>query len=294
METFLQTVIYGLATGSVIAVAAVGLTLSFGVTGFINFGYGEMLTIGAFTTYLLVQAGLPLLPAAVLAVAVGGLVTYVVAQVCYEPLRNRGALALLITSVGVAFVLQNLVQILVGGSPKPFPVPLTEPWRFGEVFVPKLQAGILVVAVLCMAAVHLLLKYTLLGRSMRAAASNDALARLSGINTRRIIGATWVVSGLVAGLGGVLLGASQGNINPTIGFNFLLVVFAAAMLGGIGQPYGAMAGALVIGLGVEFGATYVSADYSQAIAFFVLVLVLLLRPSGLFGRPSLAGAEAAT
>lgn len=293
MQTLLQTVVYGLATGSVIAVAAVGLTLSFGVTGFINFGYGEMLTVSAFATYLLVAAGLPLVVAALLAILVGGAVTYVVAQLCYEPLRNRGALALLITSVGVAFVIQNLVQMLVGGSPKPFPVPLLEPWRLGEVFVPKLQAGVFVLALLCMLAVHLLLKFTLLGRTMRAAASNDALARLSGLNTRRIIGATWLVSGLVAGLGGVLLGASQGTISPTIGFNFLLVVFAAAMLGGIGKPYGAMGGALLIGLGVEFGATYVSADYSHALAFLVLVLVLLIRPSGLFGRPSLAGAEAA-
>lgn len=294
MEVLLQTVVYGLATGSVIAVAAVGLTLSFGVTGFINFGYGEMLTVSAYTTYVLVTAGLPLWLAAVLAILVGGAVTYGVAQLCFEPLRARGSLALLITSVGVAFVLQNLVQMFVGGSPKPFPVPLLQPWRFGGVFVPKLQVGIAVLALVCMVAVHLLLRYTLLGRTMRAAASNDALARLSGLDTRRIIGATWLVSGLVAGLGGVLLGGSQGTLTPTIGFNFLLLVFAAAMLGGIGQPYGAMLGALVIGLGVEFGATYVSADYSHALAFLVLVLVLLLRPRGFFGRPTLAGAEAAT
>lgn len=294
MDVFLQTVIYGLATGSVIAVAAVGLTLSFGVTGFINFGYGEMLTVSAYTTYVLVTAGLPLWLAALLAILVGGAVTYGVAQLCFEPLRSRGSLALLITSVGVAFVLQNLVQMAVGGSPKPFPAPLLTPWEVGGVFVPKLQAGICVAAVLCMVAVHLLLRYTLLGRTMRAAASNDALARLSGLDTRRIIGATWIVSGLVAGLGGVLLGGSQGTLTPTIGFNFLLLVFAAAMLGGIGHPYGAMLGALAIGLGVEFGATYVSADYSHALAFLVLVLVLLLRPRGFFGRPSLAGAEAAT
>ena len=293
MDVLLQTLVYGIATGSVIAVAAVGLTLSFGVTGFINFAYGEMLTVSAYTAYLLVQAGLGVLAAGAIAVLVGGIVTFVVAQVFFEPLRNRGALALLITSVGVAFLMQNLVQMFVGGSPKPFPLPLMSPWEIGGVFVPKLQVIIFGLALLCMVLVHVLLRYTLLGRSMRAAASNDSLARLSGLNTRRIIGGTWLVSGLVAGLGGVLLGASQGSMTPSFGFNFLLVVFAAAMLGGIGSPYGAMLGALVIGLGVEAGATYISADYSYALAFLVLVGVLLVRPSGFLGRPSVADVGAA-
>jgi neutral amino acid transport system permease protein len=288
VDVFLQTLVYGVATGSVIAVAAVGLTLAFGVTGFINFAYGEMLTVGAYTTYLLVVAGLPLLLAGGGAIVVGGLVTFVVARLFFEPLRSRGPLALLITSVGVAFVIQNLVQMTVGGSPEPFPAPLMQPWKVGDVFIPKLQVLILALAVVCMAAVHVLLRFTLLGRTMRAAASNDALARVSGLDTKRIIGATWLVSGLIAGLGGALLGASQGNLTPSLGFSFLLLVFAAAMLGGIGQPYGAMLGALVIGLGVEFAATYVSADYSHALAFLVLVLVLLMRPRGFLGSPALA------
>ena len=294
MVVLLQTLVYGIATGSVIAVAAVGLTLSFGVTGFINFAYGEMLTISAYTAFLLVQAGLGVVTASLIAIVVGGIVTYVVAQLFFEPLRNRGALALLITSVGVAFLLQNLVQMFVGGSPKPFPLPLMDPWEIGGVFIPKLQVIIFGLAFVCMMLVHILLRYTLLGRTMRAAASNDALARLSGLNTRRIIGATWLVSGLVAGLGGVLLGASQGSITPTMGFTFLLVIFAAAMLGGIGSPYGAMLGALVIGVGVEAGATYVSAAYSYALAFMVLVLVLLVRPSGFLGRRSVADVGAST
>lgn len=291
MDTFLQTLVYGLATGSVIAVAAVGLTLSFGVTGFINFAYGELLTIAAYGTYALVQAGLGMLPAALLAIGITGVFSLAMARSIFEPLRERGALALLITSVGAAFVLQNVVQMGFGGSPLAFPVPLLTPWEVGGVFIPKLQVAVLVLAALCMLGVHLLLRYTLLGRTMRAAASNDALARLSGLNTRRIIGATWLVSGLIAGLGGILLASSQGTLSPTIGFTFLLVVFAAAMLGGIGQPYGAMLGALVVGLGVEFGATYVSPDYSHALAFLILILVLLLKPSGLFGRPT-AGAQA--
>jgi branched-subunit amino acid ABC-type transport system permease component len=294
VDYFLQTIVYGLATGAVISVAAVGLTLSFGVTGFINFSYGEILTVAAYTTYALTQAGMALPLAALIAIFMGGVVTFLVARGFFEPLRDRGPLALLITGVGVAFVIQSLVQMAFGGSPKPFPLPLMTPWQIGEVYIPKLQVIILVLAIVCMIAVHALLRYTLMGRTMRAAASNDALAKLSGLNTRRIIGGTWLVSGLIAGLGGVLLASSQGNMSPTLGFNFLLVVFAAAMLGGIGQPYGAMLGALVIGLGIEFGAAYVSADYSQALAFGVLIVVLLVRPSGFLGKPSLATAGGAS
>lgn len=288
MNTFLQTLIYGLATGSVIAVAAVGLTLSFGVTRFINFAYGEVLTISAYVCYGLVGAGLPLLVAIVIAVLAGGVVSVVVARLAFEPLRRRGALALLITSVGVAFVLQNLVQMVAKGKPVPFPVPLLNPWHIGSLFVAKLQAIIFALACVTMLVVHLLLRHTMLGRTMRAVASNDMLTRLSGVNTRGTVSLAWIVSGLIAGLAGVLLAASQGSMTPAFGFQFLLLIFSAAMLGGIGQPYGAMLGALIIGIGVEFGATYVSGDYSNALAFGALVVVLLIRPQGLLGRKVLS------
>ncbi|MQA83707.1 MAG: branched-chain amino acid ABC transporter permease [Streptosporangiales bacterium] len=284
MDVLFQTLVYGFATGGVIAVAAVGLTLSFGVTGFINFGYGELLTVAAYTTYVLTEAGLGLLPAAAAGTAITSAVAVGVARTCYQPLASRGPLPLLITSIGVAFVLQNLVRIGFGGEPRGFPAPTWTPWQLGGVFIPKLQTVIFLVAGVCMLGVHLLLRHTLLGRTMRAAASNEDLARLSGLDTRRIVLVTWVASSLIAGLGGVLLGASQGDITPSVGFEFLLLVFAAALLGGIGQPYGAMLGALLIGLGVEFGAAYVSANYNYALAFGVIVLVLLARPGGLFGR----------
>ena len=288
MNTFLQTLIYGLATGSVIAVAAVGLTLSFGVTRFINFAYGETLTIAAYVCYGLVGAGAPLAVGILVALAAGGVVSWIVARLAFEPLRRRGALALLITSVGVAFVLQNVVQIVATGKPVAFPLPLLSPWHIGTLFVPKLQAIIFAVACVTMVLVHLLLRRTQLGRTMRAVASNDTLTRLSGVNTRGTVAVAWIVSGVIAGLAGVLLAASQGSMTPTFGFSFLLLIFSAAMLGGIGQPYGAMAGALIIGMGVEFGATYISADYSNALAFGALVVVLLARPQGLFGRKVLS------
>lgn len=284
MELLFQTLVYGLATGGVVAVAAVGLTLSFGVTGFINFSFGELLTVAAFGTYALVAAGLGLLPATALGAVLSAAVAVGIARICFRPIGDRGPLPLLITSIGVAFVLQNAVRMGFGGQPRAFPAPSWTPWQIGEVFVPKLQTAVLAVAAACMVAVHLMLRHTLAGRTMRAAASNETLARLSGVNTARTIMVTWLVSGTVAGVGGVLLGASQGNITPTVGFEFLLLVFAAALLGGIGHPYGAMLGALLIGLGVEFGAAYVSSDYNYALAFGVLILVLLIRPRGIVGR----------
>lgn len=276
-----QTAIFGLATGGVIAVGAVGLTLSYGVTRFINFAYGEFLTLGAFLTFVLVGQGLALIPATLVASVLVGVAGVVIARVFYEPLAPRGPFPLLITSVGVAFAVQNLLRMIFGSDPKRFPMPLLRPWHVGELFIPKAQVGVLVVALLCMLGVHLLLRYTMLGKMMRAASDNEDLARVSGINTRQVVRLTWLVSSSIAGLGGVLLAITRVSIRPVMGWSFLLVVFAATLLGGIGRPYGAMLGALIVGLGIEFGTTFISADYSQAFAFAILVLVLLFRPQGL-------------
>ena len=279
----LQTAIFGLATGGVIAVGAVGLTLSYGVTRFINFSYGEFLTLGAFLTFVLVGLGLSLVPAALLASLLVGLAGVLIARVFCEPLAARGPFPLLITSVGVAFALQNLLRMIFGSDPKRFPMPLLRPWHLGDLFIPKAQAGVLGVALLCMLGVYLLLRYTMLGKMMRAASDNEDLARVSGISTRQVVRLTWLVSSLIAGLAGVLLAITQVSIRPVMGWSFLLVVFAATLLGGIGRPYGGMLGALVVGLGIEFGTTFISADDSQAFAFAILVLVLLFRPRGLLG-----------
>lgn len=291
VQVLLQTLIFGLALGGVLAPAAVGLTLSFGVTGFVNFSYGGILTIAAYTASLLVTMGLPLVVAAGVAVIFGGIVTWAIARLFFDPLRGRGGLALLVTSIGVAFIIQNAVAIGFGSSPRAFPAPLLAPWQIGGVIVPKLQTIIFVVGCVAMFCVRIILQRSLLGKTMRAVASNDDLTRLSGLDTRRIIGVTWFLSGLVAGLAGVLLGASLGSIGPTMGFQLLLLIFAATMVGGIGNPYGAMAGALLMGLAVNFGATYVSAEYNEAIAFGALVIALLIRPQGLLGRraPARAG-----
>lgn len=281
MSALLQTLIFGLATGAVISLSAVGLSLSYGVTRFINFSYGELLTLGAYLTLVAVSLGLSLPLAAVLGMVVVGIVGVLLARVLFDPILHRGFLALLVTSVGLAFVLQNVVRMSFGSSPARFPLPLMRPWRLGELIVPKVPVLVIAIALATMLAVHLLLRYTRMGKMMRATSDNADLARVSGIFTGRVLSATWFVSSLIAALGGVLLAITQIALQPVMGWSFLLVVFAAVLLGGIGSPYGAMLGALLVGLGIEFGTTYVSADYGQAFAFLILLLVLLLRPRGI-------------
>ena len=283
MQTLVQTLIFGLALGGVIAISAVGLTLSYGVTRFINFAYGEFLTLGAYLTIALASAGLGLLPSVAVSVLLVGASGVVMARVFYDPLMRRGLLPLIVTSVGLAFVLDNLVQMFAGSNPERFPVPLMRPWNFGQIFVPREQVFTLAVALLAMLSVHLLLRYTMIGKKMRAVADDPDLARAAGIRAARVLSATWFASAAIGALGGVLLAVTQVTIDPGMGWHFLLVVFSAVLLGGIGSPYGAMVGGLVIGLAVELGATYVAADYAYSFAFVVLIVVLILRPSGLAG-----------
>lgn len=281
MTTLLQTLIFGLATGAVISLGAVGLSLSYGVTRFINFSYGELLTLGAYLTVAMVALGWSLPLAIVIGVIAVGLLGTLLARVFFDPLMERGFLALLVTSVGLAFVLQNVVRMTFGSTPIRFPLPLMPPWRLGDLFVPKVPVLVIAIALLAMLAVHLMLHFTDVGKMMRATSDNAMLARVSGIRTSTVLSATWFVSSLVAATGGVLLGMTQIALQPIMGWSFLLVVFAAVLLGGIGSPYGAMLGALLVGLAIELGTTYISADYGFAFAFLILLLVLLLRPRGI-------------
>jgi branched-subunit amino acid ABC-type transport system permease component len=286
MIDLVQTLVFGLATGGVIAVGAVGLSLSYGVTRFINFSYGELLTLGAYLAVFLATLGLPLVGAVPGAMLVTGILMVGLARLVFEPLMRRGPLPLLVTSVGLAFVLQNVVRMVAGSSAIRFPLPLVRPWTFGELFVPRVPVYVIAVALLAMLAVHLMLSRSDVGKRMRAVSDDPELARACGIRTRRVLDATWFASAAIAGLSGTLLGITQLALQPVMGWNFLLVVFAAVLLGGIGHAYGAMVGALIVGLGIEFGSTYLSADYGYAFAFVILVGVLLFRPSGLFGARS--------
>lgn len=287
LTQFVQTVIYGVVEGSVISVGAVGLTLSYGVTRFINFAYGEFLTYGAYLALFLSGAGLgmsfPLPIAAVIAVGVVGVLGVAVSRVFFEPLSDRGPIPLLITSIGVAYLLRNLLTAAVGVSARQLPVPLMRPTEVFGVGLTALEGGVIAVAVVTMLSIHLLLTRTMLGKMMRATSGNRDLAEIAGIDTTGIVRRTWIVSAGAGALAGVLYAILFAPFRPTVGFNYLIVIFAATLLGGIGRPYGAVLGAYIIGLSTNLGTTYLSANYTSAYAFVILVLVLLIKPDGIAG-----------
>jgi len=284
VSQFVQVLVFGLINGSVIAVGAVGLTLSYGVTRFINFAYGEFLTYGAFLALLVTSiSGVPVYVATVLAMAGVGVMGVVIARIFFKPIRERGPLPLLITSIGVAFLLRNLMRGLAGTDPRSLPVPLIRPISLGDVQISPVAIAVFVISMLAMAAIHLLLTRTMLGRKMRATSGNRQLARVAGIDTDSVIRRTWFVAAAAGGLAGILLAVQFPPFRPITGWRFLLVVFAATILGGIGKPYGAMLGALIVGLAMSLGSFYVSGSYTLAYAFAILVAVLLLRPEGIAG-----------
>lgn len=284
ISQFAQVVVFGLINGSVIAVGAVGLTLSYGVTRFINFAYGEFLTYGAFLALLVATvSGAPVYVAAVVAIACVGVLGVAIARIFFKPIRGRGPLPLLITSIGVAFLLRNLMRGVAGASPQSLPVPLIRPISVGSVKISPVGIAVFVVSMLAMGVIHLLLTRTMLGRKMRATSGNRQLARVAGIDTDRVIRRTWFVAAAAGGLAGVLLAVQFPPFRPITGWRFLLVVFAATILGGIGKPYGAMIGSLIVGLAMSLGSFYVSGSYTLAYAFGILVAVLLVRPEGIAG-----------
>jgi branched-subunit amino acid ABC-type transport system permease component len=284
----LQVIVFGLIEGSVIAVGAVGLTLSYGVTRFINFAYGEFLTYGAYLTLFLAGGlfglSLPLPAAAAVAIVVVGGLGVAVSRTFFEPIADRGALPLLITSIGVSFILRNLLQGWVGVDARQLPIPLLRRQEYLElVQLTDLELGVVVAGVVTMGAIHLLLQHTMLGKRMRATSGNRLLAEVAGIDTTNVVRQTWFISAAAGALSGVLYAVLFSPFRPGVGFEYLIVVFAATLLGGIGRPYGAMLGAFVIGFVMNFGSTYLSANYTRAYAFLILVAVLLVKPEGIRG-----------
>jgi len=292
-----QNVIFGLVTGSYIAIAAIGFTLIYGIVNMINFAYGEYLTIGAFLGFL--AAGLLPLPAAVLVAMVGGgAVSLALAWLFFTPINETGPVPMLLTSIGLGLVLRNVIRIFAGGSARRYDT-TTETFRtdglpeipvgaydlLGDVFVTSEQLVVVGCAVAVFLVIHGLLTRTDVGIAMRAMGDSEDLARVRGIDTQFVRNSVWVLAGVLAGLAGVLLGV-QTNVQVTTGYAHILQILAAAILGGAGSPYGAIAGAYVIGIVVALSTAFLPSDMtglSSAMAFVVLVVVLLVKPSGIAG-----------
>jgi branched-chain amino acid transport system permease protein/neutral amino acid transport system permease protein len=290
MDILVPSIGFGLVTASIVALAAVGFTLQFAITNIINLAYGDVMTAAAFVAFVCNQAGFNIWICLVIGAIFGAVASVALNRAVYGPFIRHGAssLTIVIVTLAVALIVQNVVLAIWGPNFYSYTMASGASVHLGGLTFTLSQLGIIAISVAAMAAVHVLLTYTKLGKAMRATASDPALARNCGIHTERIIDLTWLISGALCGAAGVVLVINTASFTATTGGNYLLVIAAAAILGGIGRPYGAMLGALVIGLSTEVSAAFISPSYKDVVAFVLLVAVLLVRPQGLFSGTSSA------
>jgi len=286
VSLFLASVGFGLVTASVLAIAAVGFTLQFGVTDVLNLAYGAVMILGAFLAYLVNSHGTSVWLGLLLSVAVCSVVSVLLNTVVYTPFQRRGAspITMVIVSLGMTLIIEFGIEAVAGGVPVSYTMGSGSTFTAGGLTLTGVQLVIMALAVLTMAGVHVLLRYTKLGKAMRATAANRTLARNCGIRTGRVITVTWALTGALCGLAGTVFAIDAGSFDATSTDVFLVLILAAVFLGGPGQPYGAMLGALVIGLATEVSAVFIPADYKYVIAFVVLLVMLGVRPTGLLGE----------
>jgi neutral amino acid transport system permease protein len=281
-----QTGLNGLTLGSIYALGAVGLTLVYGILKLVNFAHGDFLTFGAYMAFLAnITWGLPLAAAVLFAMALTAALGLLFERVMWGPMRERkaGLLQLLLMAIGLAFLIRNAIQFAWGTEVRSLDVNVTASVEFLGLRVGRTELIVIVVGVAVLVAVGLVLRLTLLGKRMRALADNLDLAETAGIDTERIVLYTWLFAGALAGLAGVLAGAIT-NVRPEMGFALLLPIFAAVILGGIGDAFGALAGGLVLGVMIEWSTLFIDFRWKTAVGFAVLILVLIVRPQGIFGK----------
>jgi neutral amino acid transport system permease protein len=281
-----QTGLNGLSLGSVYALGAVGLTLVYGILKLVNFAHGDFLTFGAYMAFLMnVTWGVPLVFAVVFAIVMTALLGVAFERIMWAPMRAKraGLLQLLLMSIGLAFLIRYGIQYAWGTEIRSLDVNNVATVEFLGLRIGRTELIVIATGFVVLLGVGLLLRYSLLGKQMRALADDLDLAETSGIDTSRVILYTWLFAGGLAGLAGVLAGAVT-DLRPELGFALLLAIFAAVVLGGIGDAFGALVGGIVLGLVIEWSTLFIESRWKTAIGFVVLILVLIVRPQGIFGR----------
>jgi len=286
MTLFLASVGFGLVTASVLAIAAIGFTLQFGVTDVLNLAYGAVMIAGAFLAYVLNQAGLNVWLGLVVAVIVCSVGSVLLNAGVYAPFQRRGAspITMVIVSLGMTLIIEFGVQAIAGGTSVSYTMTQGPSVTADGLVLSTVQLVVIGLSLLVMAGTHVLLRYTRLGKAMRATAANKSLARNCGIRTARVIAITWAVTGGLCGLAGVVFAMDAGSFDATSTDLFLVLILAATFLGGPGQAYGAMLGAVVIGLATEVSAAYITPSYKYVFPFVALLVMLGVRPAGLLGE----------
>ena len=288
---FLTAAFSGLQFGLIIAIAAIGLSLIFGTTGLVNFAHGDMVTFGAVVAWFLnapegTGVGLQLIIAGAIAVVLSAGLGAGIELGLWRPLRRRrtGLIQMLVITIGLSLVLRNIIQIAFGGSSRPyFDYTIQQRINLGPLSITPRDLIVSLVAAGTLIGVATMLQRTRIGKAMRAVSDNRDLAESSGIDVERVVLFVWVLGGGLAGFGGILNGLVE-NVNYLMGFRLLLLMFAAVILGGLGTAYGAMFGAIVVGLVTELSTLFFSTELKFVWALFVLIIILLVRPQGLLGR----------
>jgi neutral amino acid transport system permease protein len=276
----------GLSLGAIYALGAVGLTLVYGILKLVNFAHGDFLTFGAYMAYLVnVTWGLPLVVAVFWAMAMTAVLGIFLEKVMWGPMRSRGAgmLQLLLMAIGLALVIRYAIQFVWSTELRQLDVNLTDTVDFLGLTIGRTNLIVIVVGFAVLIGTGLMLRYSLLGKRMRALSDDLDLAETSGIDTSRVILWTWVFAAGFAGLAGVLAGAIT-QLQPELGFELLLPIFAAVVVGGIGNAYGALSGGILLGVVIEWSTLFIDSRWKTAIGFVVLILVLIIRPQGIFGK----------
>lgn len=297
-----QLLVYGLVSGSILSLGGIGVSLTYSILGFSNFAHGDTMALGAYLALallpLLAGMGIPSQPfgplsfgldfvfSLLLAMGLTSVAIVLLDRILFKRLRGAGRITLMISTVGIALALRNVLQFFWGPQPQYYfatiQVSIPVPW-LGIRIKPD-QVFIIATAVILAVLLHVFLRYTKIGKAMRATSDNAMLARVTGINTERVILWTWVIGASLAAVAGVLTGLENKFITPELGWQMLLSIFAAVILGGLGNPYGAIVGGMVVGVTEEISTAFISTGYKPAVAFVILILMLLVRPTGLLGR----------
>lgn len=280
-----QAAVAGLVTGAYFALGAIGLSIVYGTLRLPNFAHGDFLTFGVYMAFWASSAGMSFPVSAVAGIVLTAMLAVVFEFVLWRPMRARQAslFQLILITIGLSFLIRNGIQFIWGGQPQTLAVDVTTSVNFLGLYVGRTELIATTVGFAVIVLVALMLRFTSLGKQMRAVADNRDLAEATGIDTDGIVVITWIFAGALAALAGILYGASIGQLTPTIGSLLLLPLFGTAVLGGIGNAYGALFGGVVLGLAQEWAVLYVDPRWKIAVGFVVLIVTLIIRPQGIFG-----------
>ena len=294
MDKLIQTLISGLSLGSIYALIALGYTMVYGIAKMLNFAHGDIIMVGAYAVITAVfTMGLPPFIAILISIALCALLGIVIEFLAYRPLRQAQPLAVLITAIGVSYLLQNLALLIYGSEQKAFPTIVALPTvHIGGVYIDGITLATLVVTAVIMVALSLFINKTRMGKAMRAVSEDKEAAELMGISVNRTITVTFAIGSALAGVAAIFYGAAYTYIRPTTGAMPGIKAFTAAVFGGIGSIPGAMLGGILLGVIEQLSKTYISTLWADAIVFGVLVVVLVVKPTGLLGKRSVRRCKA--